>query len=346
MEPVYAVIGCGNISRFHFDGLQKVGAKVARVVDLNLERALPIAGRFGAKAGTDWREAVNDPAVTAIVVLSHGPSHLQICLAAIAAGKDVICEKTLSNSPDEATQIARAATEKGVLFFTAYMKRFFPAFVKTQELLPSLGTCFSAYVRTYQKWGNMYENIKPGAWMGALSSYGGALLKCGGSHTLDLTMALFGRPVSLYGCVDYVEGSPVDRKANALLHYPRGLLVHFEVAGHPLDRIGYERNGWDERIEINGTQGRLDFYTVCWDHPENNGSLVVHYDNRTGASTEYRCPAENNFHTEVAYFHECIKARRQGRPSVVDGFNVDVVIGAIEESSRLRRPVEIDWRGL
>ena len=346
MEPKYGIIGCGHISQFYFAVLGESKNSVAHVADLNIDMAKKYAELYNARCSTEYIDVINDPDVSAVVVLVHGKFHKEVCLAAIKAGKDVICEKTLSNNAQEAYEIAKAAQDAGVIFFTSYMKRFFPASQKAKELLPKLGLIYSAYSRSYQFWGNLYENteeIPTHIW---LDGYGGGVLKCAGSHLLDLTMFLLGRPKSLYANVDYVENTKLDRKAMAILEYPGSLSVCFETAGHSLSRIGYGRNNWDERIEINGINGRLDICFPVWDKPLESAALLVHYDETSQTSTEYRFEAVDSFHDEIEYFHDCLAKRQQGHPSVIDGFNVDTLISAIDESSKKQQPVTLEWKGL
>jgi predicted dehydrogenase len=349
-EPVYAIIGCGNISRFHFEGLLAAGARIARVVDVDEKAAAPWAARTGALYSKDYRDALADPEVTAVSVLTSARYHREICLAALAAGKDVICEKTMANDSNEALEIraaARAAAQAaadgapGAIFLTAFMKRFFPATQMAVSLLPRLGRIFSGTARAYQNWGGDYFSMTDaGPYDWVLRSYGGAVVKCAGSHMLDLIMHLMGRPASLLSSVDYIPGSAFDRKATAILEYGNGATVTFETAIHRLSKIGYERNGWDEWIEINGSEGRLRLSTVTWDHPENNGALLEHYDEATGSWTEYRFPAVDPFRLEMAAFHEALRSRRDpGSPCGLGcgadaGCAVDLVIDAIGRSSK------------
>lgn len=348
MRPKWGIIGCGGISRFHFGGLAKAGADVVHIADVNADAAAPYVAQFGARFSPDYRALLADPAVTVVSVLTTSALHREICLAALDAGKDVVCEKTMTNNADEATDVVEAVRAGGQLFFTAFMKRFFPASQKARELLPALGTLFSAQVRTYQPWGNYYDAPEAGGdvppdW--AIERYGGAVMKCAASHLIDLTLSLLGRPRSLYAHVDYVPGTDFDRKATALFEYASGLVASFEAATHPLTRIGYERNSWDEHVQINGVNGRLDLYIPMWDHPENTPALLVHYDNATETSTEYRFPAVNPFDMEVATFNDWLARREQGHPDVVDGFNVDYVIEMMAESGRRKASVTLDWRG-
>ncbi len=345
MKPRWGIIGCGGIARFHFRGLERAGASVVHVADLRPEAAESYVKAFGARYSTDYRELLADPEVTAVSVLTDSRLHHEICLAALKAGKDVVCEKTMANDGDEAAHLVEAAKQSGRLFFTAYMKRFFPATQRAYELLPSLGRLFSAQVRTYQDWGNYYEITAEELPSSVMVKYGGAVMKCAASHLIDLTLSLLGRPQRLYAHVDYVPGSDFDRKATALFEYDGGMVTSFEAAVHPLKRVGYERNAWDECIQINGVNGRLELYIVRWDHPENNAALLVHYDNERETSTEYRFEAVNPFDVEIAHFCDCLERRAQGVPGVVDGFNVDVIIAAMAESSGRKAAVELDWRG-
>jgi predicted dehydrogenase len=179
-----------------------------------------------------------------------------------------------------------------------------------------------------------------------VENYGGAVLKCAGSHLIDLVLYLLGRPAHLYAHIDFVEGTDFDRKVAALLEYPDGLTVGFEAAAHPLNKIGYERNSWEEWLEISGTDGRLRLCTPMWDAPDKNPALLFHYDNRNDTSVEYRFDAVNPFDREMRYFFECLKSRRQGRPNVLDGFNVDVLIDAMGQSARQERRIRVDYRDL
>jgi predicted dehydrogenase len=89
----------------------------------------------------------------------------------------------------------------------------------------------------------------------------------------------------------------------------------------------------------------MELYTVTWDAPEGNPALLILYDNNREVCEEYRFAPVNPFDREMAYFSRCIEDRVQGSPSAEDGYNVDLIIDAMGESSRQKRPVSIDYRG-
>ena len=145
------------MSQYYFDGLKKLDAKIDYAVDIDISRAESYASQLNCKATVDYKDVMNNKDVNTVIVLAHARFHKEICLAAIEAGKNVICEKTLANSSEEAAKIALAAKKKNVLFFTAYMKRFFPASQKAKELTTKLGHIYSVHARSYQYWGNLYD---------------------------------------------------------------------------------------------------------------------------------------------------------------------------------------------
>ena len=347
MTVKFGVIGCGNIAKFHFNGLEKTGAEIVHIADLNEQAAKPWVEKFGAKYSKSYRALIDDKEVTVVSILTSSRFHREIAEAALDAGKDVICEKTMMDNAAEAASIVKRARESKRLFFTAYMKRCFPAAQKAKELIPSLGRLYSATVRVFQPWGGLLEattideHLKK-----VINNYGGAIVKCGASHMLDMTLWLLGRPERLGAFIDFIPSSDFDRKATAIFEYADGMTASFEAAAVPGSKLGYERQGWDEYIEINGTEGRLVLSFVVWDRPERNAPLLTHYDNRTQTLTEHRFDIANPFDEEMKHFCTCLERREQGCPGVVDGFNVDALIEAMFEASRKKTVVEMDWRGL
>jgi predicted dehydrogenase len=214
MPLAVGIIGCGGITRLHRPGLEKASVRVKWVCDIVKDNATPYMAQFSAAYAADYHEITADPDVQVVMVLTHSATHKAICLAAIAAGKAVICEKTLATNADDALEIVLAAEQKGTIFYTAYMKRFLPAVQKAKELFPSLGTILSTHVRVYQHWGDLWENPpkdgffhKPdGAPSPIVRSYGGGILVCGGSHILDLVGHFLGRPRRLYATMNVPAG--------------------------------------------------------------------------------------------------------------------------------------------
>lgn len=342
------IIGCGMISRFHHEGFARAGAKNVVACDVRREAAEAVASSYGAKATTDWREVIAERKVDLVSVLTPAQTHREICLAALAAGKGVVCEKTLADGAMPSFEIARAAAKKGSFLTAAYMKRFFPAAEKARELLAAMGPVTSLYARTWQPFPDLWRDPISDAYLKKPShftrNYGGGILVCGGSHILDLIHWFGGRPTRVCAHQWTRPGLDFDMRTNAMLWLPDGGIAHLEAVWHPFSRAGHERNGWDERLEINTPSGRLDLFTVMWNEPERNGALLVHQDAPTGKVTEYRFPAVNPFHLEMAEALRRFEAGESGYPSAADGYVVDELLETLAASARQNTVLPVVWK--
>lgn len=351
MSLIAGVIGCGNISRFHFDGLEKAGVKIKWVCDLSQEPARPWAEKFGAGYTADYRDIVRDPQVNLIDVTAVSSMHKLMCLDAINAGKSVICEKTLAENAEDALAIVRQAEQKRIIFYTSYMKRFIPAVEKAKELLPLLGKIISTHIRAHQCWGNLWGDMPADGFFHApvggkspvRKSYGGGILVCGGSHILDLVLFFLGRPQRLFASMYVPLGRDYDLQASVLLETGNGTVL-YEALVHPLGQIGFLRDGWDERIEITGVNGRLEIFSSAWDKVDTKSSLLVHYDNNSGQAVEYRYAPVSPFARALAFFCGNIEKGTQGAQSRVTGYEADELIGHVQQSAARHQAVEIKWR--
>lgn len=348
---VIGVVGCGNILRMHWPGIERAGVRVKWLCDVNAAAAQAFAAKCGGQVTGDWRQVVADPEVQAVDVTAISALHKDVCLAAIAAGKAVICEKTLAENADDALAIVKAAEAKGTVFYTSYMKRFLPAVRKAKELLAGMGPVLSMHIRSHQPWGCPWAAIPEGNWLhtkpgqksSAVQKYGGGVLVCCGSHVLDLLCHFAGRPRKVFALMHTPRNTDCDLLATALFDTPAGP-VHYEAMGHPHSRIGYLRDGWDERVEIVAERGRLEVFTPLWDRGDVKGSLLVHYDEASGTSTEHRYPAESSFVPALVWFLDHIARGEQGEQSRLTGYDVDELIAHVGRSAASGQVLTINWR--
>jgi myo-inositol 2-dehydrogenase / D-chiro-inositol 1-dehydrogenase len=128
------VIGAGIMGADHANTLRRSvrGAEVTAVADVDLDRAKAAAA--GATAYDDAFALIADPAVDAVLIASHDSVHAAQVVAAVRAGKAVLCEKPLAPSLAEGRQVLRDIGAAGeALLSLGFMRRFDPGYVQLRQ---------------------------------------------------------------------------------------------------------------------------------------------------------------------------------------------------------------------
>lgn len=351
MKLKAGIVGCGNISKFYFAGLEKNGIDLKWACDIMEQPARSLAEKHGAKYTANYTDIVKDEDVDVIFLTCLTSAHKKICMDAIDAKKPIICEKTLGQNSKESLSIVEHAIKNKTVFYTAYMKRFIPAVEKAHSLLPKIGKIISTHIRTYQPWGDIWGDNPaegffhtPADGMSMVRrNYGGGILTCGGSHILDLILFFLGRPSKVYASIYTPKDRDYELQAAALMETSNGT-VHFEALAHPHKKIGFMRDGWDEEIKIVGTQGILTVKTGMWDQPLVKASSLVHYDNTTCQYNEYVFDPVSPFERLMGSYCKTVKSGKQEPQTKVTGYEVDELIDQIKKSASSGKAITIEWR--
>ncbi|OIH94076.1 Gfo/Idh/MocA family protein [Curtobacterium sp. MCBA15_001] len=141
------------------------------------------------RASTDWRAVVADPEIDVVDVVSPGSSHVEIAIAALRAGKHVLCEKPLANTVAEAEAMvdaARAARERGVRAMVGFSYRRVPAIAFARQLVADgrVGTVRQVRALYLQDW--LTDEDGPMTWRLDKALAGSGSLGDIGAHAIDL----------------------------------------------------------------------------------------------------------------------------------------------------------------
>ena len=121
------IIGTGFIGPVHLEALRRIGVRVAAVCDLP-QRAKAAAERYGIpEAFGDYSVLLRSPNVDVIHIASPNRFHCEMSLAALRAGKHVVCEKPLATNTRETNRIVKLARSNRTVFAVNYNVRFYPA---------------------------------------------------------------------------------------------------------------------------------------------------------------------------------------------------------------------------
>lgn len=121
------LIGAGGMGRAHVDRItnELSGGRIVAVADINLEGARAVAEPLGAKAYGSGPELIADPDVDAVIIATFGKVHCPDVIAAVEAGKHVLCEKPLATTGEDCRRIMEAEQKAGRQLVTVgFMRRF------------------------------------------------------------------------------------------------------------------------------------------------------------------------------------------------------------------------------
>ena len=129
------VIGTGFIGPVHLEALRRLGVSVAALCDLP-DRVRAAADKFGIpEAFGDYREMLRSPNVDVVHITSPNRFHCEMSLAALRAGKHVICEKPLAMNTRETAHIVKLARGSARVFAVNYNVRFYPAVLALHRMV-------------------------------------------------------------------------------------------------------------------------------------------------------------------------------------------------------------------
>ncbi|MBM7586311.1 putative dehydrogenase [Bacillus pakistanensis] len=132
-----AIIGCGSIAKHRHLPEYKAHefVEIVAVCDIVAERANGFAKVYEAKAHTNYEELLRDSTIDAVSVCTPNYLHAPISIAALQAGKHVLCEKPMATSRGEAEEMISAAERSNKKLMIAHNQRFVPSHKKARKLI-------------------------------------------------------------------------------------------------------------------------------------------------------------------------------------------------------------------
>jgi predicted dehydrogenase len=356
-----AIIGAGAVSDYHHvPGLRlDPRAKLVAACDTNAALVEKRKGDWGIdKISTDPDAICSDPDIDAVIIATPNHTHRPLALAAIAAGKHVMCEKPLGLDWREVREMYHAARDAGVVHMTAFTYRFAPAMRYLKHLVASGALGEPRHFRSQRfldwpetSWGwRQYRHLAGGGDLFDMTI-----------HRIDFALDLLGPIARVCGALarfaprtrtaagKACPPSDVDDWSSIIGEFTCGATGVWE--GTTLAK-GYARGGFGhEWAEINGSIG-----SAVYRLHEPNAVLL----GKTGQDLdvvnvprEFLKPAESPrdpdqgqpatvFRYDLAWeFVSAIVAGRGAVPGFLEGLKAQIVADAVIESYEKRRWVEI-----
>ena len=137
MSIKVGIIGCGKIAQVRHipEYAANPNAEVYGFYDINQARAEALAAKYGGKAFASYEELLADPEIEAVSVCAANHAHAEISIAALKAGKHVLCEKPMAVTLEECEAMVAAARESGKYLMIGQNQRLAKAHAKAKELI-------------------------------------------------------------------------------------------------------------------------------------------------------------------------------------------------------------------
>lgn len=338
-----AVIGAGSISEMHLKSYQNnPDAELYAICDLNEERAKAKAEKYGiTRIYTDYKELLADPGIDAVSICTWNNSHAPISIAALDAGKNVLTEKPLCMTVNEALAVEEAVHRSGKTLQVGFVRRYasntriIKSFLENDEL----GEIYYAKASCIRRLGN------PGGWFSDVERSGGGPLIDVGVHVIDLCWYLMGRPkvksvsgntykrlgnranvknLAFYKAADYdASHNTVEDMANALIRFENGasILVDVSFTLHAKE---------DElTVKLYGDKGGAELEPQLSIIMEKHDTIL----NLTPQINNLSFDFVVGFQDEINYFIEVCQGKKETISPVQDGVEMMKILCGIYESS-------------
>lgn len=346
----YVLIGCGRIATNHIKAVVNNGLELCAVCDVLPEAMEALLEKHGLnkddsiKRYTDYKQMLQEVKPELAAIATESGIHAQIALDCIDQGVNVIIEKPMAMSMEDAEEIVRRSQEKGVKVCACHQNRFNTAVQKTREALEEGRFGRLSHGSIHVRWNRNRDYYTQAPWRGTWAQDGGCLFnQC--IHGIDLLRWMMGDEVEeVYGVTkqqfhDYLECEDVGM---AVVKFRNGSVGTIEgtVNVYPknLEETLY-LFGETGTVKIGGTStNNLD----VWDFAGETEADQVNKGLKEQTSNVY-----GNGHT--ALYADMIDAVKNDRKPYVDavaGRNAVEMILAIYESAATGKPVKLPLQGV
>ncbi len=166
------------------------------IVGRNADAVAESAEKWGwRESATDWRDVVTRDDIDIVDIVTPGHSHDEIAIAALKAGKHVLCEKPLANSVADADRMVEAARGSGSVAMLGFTYRRVPALTRARDLIAAgrIGTVQQVRAAYRQDW--LVDPEAPLSWRLKKDEAGAGALGDIGGHAVDLVQFLTGQTI-------------------------------------------------------------------------------------------------------------------------------------------------------
>ncbi|OZU88334.1 oxidoreductase [Virgibacillus indicus] len=343
------VIGVGSISEFHIKPyLENENVELVALCDLNEKRLAEKGELYGVtQLHSDYHELLKNKEIDAVSICTWNDSHAEIAIAALESGKNVLVEKPLCMTVEEALAVEEAVERTGKILQVGFVRRhgdnakLLKTFIDNNEL----GEVYYAKTSCLRRLGN------PGGWFSDISKSGGGPLIDLGVHMIDICWYFMGKPrpvsvsgntynklgnrshienLSFYQAADYDPSlNDVEDLTNALIRFENGASIMVDVS------FTLQAKKDELYVKLFGDKGGAEFEPELAFVTEKHNTIM----NVTPQVDNLGFDVHKAFVNEINHFVDCCLEGKENIAPVADGVQVMKMLNAIYESAKTGKEV-------
>ncbi|WP_018970350.1 Gfo/Idh/MocA family protein [Rubritalea marina] len=319
----FGIIGTGMISEFHALAIEAMeNGSLHSCYNRSPEKAQAFAAKYGIESHTSLEAFLADPELKIVTIGTPSGAHFDPAMAAIAAGKHVICEKPLEITPERIDQLIGAAEAKQVTLAAILNRRFNAPIQQLKRAVDTGRFGQLSLVEASIKWFRDQAYYDSAAWRGTWALDGGGALMNQSIHIIDQLLYCVGpvkRVSASVACVAH-EGIEVEDTAVAILEFENG--ARGVIQG---STACYSTHGHPAEVNICGSKGSAflaDEAFRVWDFAEAQPiDTTIHaelMEDTESIGIGANDPTKINFTGHQHNFEEVVSSIQQNRRCSVD----------------------------
>ena len=314
----WGLIGCGDISEKRVAPALRAaaGSQLVAVARARAELAAAFAARHGAgRSFADWRELVRDPEIDAVYVATPVRHHAEQAIAALEAGKHVLCEKPMALSVAECERMREAARSSQRRLGIAYYRHLYPAVLRLKALLASgeIGRPVLVQAQAFEMFDPPAEH--PRAWFLTKSQSGGGPMMDFGCHRIEILLDLLGPAREVTGFPANVRFKEREVEDTCVAHF------RFESGARAVLAVSHAALESRDNFEIYASEGSAHVPVL------NQG--LIRIVTRAGAREESHPPHANLHQPIVEDFVAAVRDNRAPAVGAEAGVEVNRMLSLI-----------------
>ena len=347
-----AVVGVGSIAHSHINAyLNNDAVNLVAFCDINSKQLHDMGEQYGVtKLYTDINDMLKEEDLDAVSICTWNTSHADCAITALDAGLNVLSEKPMATSVDDALSMQEAANRNNKTLMIGFVRRFGNDTKILEKFIESgfMGDIYYAKAQYLRRHGN------PGGWFSDKSRSGGGPLIDLGVHVIDLVRYLMGNPkvISVYGATfsklasrNQLTDQPpytsvsrgaddvndVEDLATAMIRFENGAVLSLETS--------FSLNIKEDvgSIEIFGDKGGAKLDPEIQLFTDMNGHLTdVSFHNETALNFD------GLFENEIDHFVDVVMNGTECKAPAKDGVEMMRILDAIYESARTGHEVILE----